>query len=234
MSDSAASSARKRPWARHELLRVAPAFWARALAARSDLKALPLLAGWPDRGWPVIVRRPMANESLDSVPIGVPLPPTDGKLRIALSIPETAVLERALPPSLWAVRRVADPAWRRTIDALVALGARLSFVPASFGSLLWQHQTGLRYLSWQSDLDLLWYAHHGRNIASLVAGIAAIERTAPTRIDGEIVLADDGAVNWCELLAAMNEGKSGDVLVKSIDIVRLVNVSQLLNLRRVA
>ena len=234
MSEGRASCARKRPWSRHELLRVAPGFWTRVLAARSDLKALPLLAGWPDRGWPVIVRRRIANESLGSVPIGVPLPPAEGKLRIALSIPETAVLERAPPPSLLTVKRVADPAWRRTIDALVALGARLSVVPASFGSLLWQHQTGLRYLSRQSDLDVLWYPLHGCNIASLVAGIAAVERTAPTRIDGEIVLADDGAVNWRELLAAMNEGKSSEVLVKSIDSVRLVNVSQLLNLRRVA
>jgi phosphoribosyl-dephospho-CoA transferase len=234
VSDGAASGAQNRPWSRHELLRVAPAFWTRVLAGRLDLKALPLLAGWADRGWPAIVRRRMANESVDSVPIGVPLPPANGKVRIALSIPETAVLERTPPPSLSTVKHVADPAWRRTIDALVALGARLSFVPASFGSLLWQHQTGLQYLSRQSDLDVLWYPRRDCDIASLVASIAAVERTAPTRIDGEIVLTDDSAVNWRELLTAMNARRSGEVLVKSIGGVRFVNVSQLLNLRRVA
>lgn len=54
------------------------------------------------------------------------------------------------------------------------------------------------------------------------------------RIDGEIVFADGSAVNWRELRAAVNGETSGAVMVKSIDQVRLANVSQLPNLRRAA
>jgi phosphoribosyl-dephospho-CoA transferase len=234
VSDSVATNARERPWGRHEILRIAPAFWTQAVAPRSHFAAVPLLQRWCKRGWPVIVRRRMVDERGGMLPIGVPLPPSAGKLRIALTVPEASVLERATPPPLAIVKHVADPVWRGTIIALIALGARLMISPASFGSLFWEYATGLRYLSRQSDLDVLWYAHRGCDIASLLTGVAAIERTAPMRIDGEVVFADGGAVNWRELLAVMSGEKPGGVLVKSIDGARLVNVSQLQNLRRAA
>lgn len=234
MSDSAAADIRQRPWSRHELLRIAPPLWRRALASRPELAAKPLVTSWADRGWPVIVRRRMVDERQDAVPVGVPLPQAAGKLRIALTVPDAAVLERSAPPPLSMVKRAADRTWWNAIDALVALGARLAVTPASFGSLLWEYRTGLSYLSDQSDLDVLWYAHRRCDLDSLLAGIAGIERTAPMRIDGEIVFADGDAVNWRELRAALDGETSGAVLVKSIDSVRLANVAQIASLRRAA
>lgn len=234
MCDSVAADIPERPWSRHELLRIAPPLWSQALASRPDLAAMPLLGGWADRGWPVIVRRRTVGERPDHVPLGVPLPPAAGKLRIALTVPEAAALERLPPAALSIVEPTADRTWWSAIDALVALGARLAVTPTSFGSLLWEHETGLRYLSGEFDLDVLLYAHRGCDLHSLLAGIAGIERTAPMRIDGEIVFADGSAVNWRELRAAVNGETSGAVMVKSIDQVRLANVSQLPNLRRAA
>ena len=234
MRNSVVASTRQCSWSRHDLLRVAPLFWARALAARPDLAAVPLLEGWSDRGWPVIVRRRTANERSDLVPVGLPLPPILRKQRIALSVPEAAVLERSLPPSLWTVKRAVHPGWWRTIDALVASGARFGVVPASFGSLLWQDRTGLQYLSRRSDLDVLWCIDGDSDVASLLGGIAAIERSAPMRIDGEVVFADGGAANWRELHHALKGDRSPEILVKWIDGVRLLNVFQLPDLQRVA
>jgi phosphoribosyl-dephospho-CoA transferase len=222
MSDACVIHPRERSWQRHELLAVAPSFW----RSQPAVAATPFLATWADNGWPVIVRRRMAGDGQDGVPVGVPLPPASGKMRIALTVPEQAVLERSPPPSLLAVSHAAEPAWGPTIRALVALGARYGVSPAAFGSLLWQDRTGLPYLSPRSDLDVLWPIRTDCEIGALVAGIAATERGAPMRIDGEVVFPDGEAVNWRELHIALNQDGPTEVLAKSICGVRLLDVSR--------
>jgi len=49
----------------------------------------------------------------------------------------------------------------------------------------------------------------------LLAGIAAIESTAPMRIDGELALLDGGAVSWRELAQALRHDGGQEVLVKT-------------------
>jgi phosphoribosyl-dephospho-CoA transferase len=226
MSDANAIHPRQRSWRRHELLTVAPSLWRSELASRPAVAAAPFVAAWADNGWPVVVRRRMAGDSPDGVPVGVPLPPAAGKMRIALTVPEQAVLERSSPPSLQAISHAADPAWEPTIRALIVLGARCGVSPAAFGSLLWQDRTGLPYLSPQSDLDVLWPIPADCGIGALVAGIAAAERGAPVHIDGEVVFPDGEAVNWRELHAALNQDGPRQVLAKSIGGVRLFDVSR--------
>jgi phosphoribosyl-dephospho-CoA transferase len=214
------------PWQRHDLLRVAPDAWASALAARPALAVVPLLTNWILRDWPVIVRRRMGGDDPALLPVGVPLPPAAGKQRVALTIAEEAVISRSKPVSLRAAACAADCAWEPTISRLIALGARHGVDPATFGSLMWQHLTGLEYLSAQSDLDVLWPVSVNCDLISLLAGIADAERDAPLRIDGEMVFPDGSAVNWRELHNALGRGPPAEVLAKTMDGVRLVNVAQ--------
>lgn len=209
-------------WQRHELLNVVPTAWAAALTAQS-LGGIPLLAAWADRRWPVTVRRRMEGEDIDMVPVGVQLPPAAGKFRFAVSIPRQAVIARAAPTSLRTVARTAKPTWQPTIGALLALGEGQGIEPAAFGSLHWEHHTALRYLSPTSDLDLIWPAHASCDIASLLDGIAQLERTAPMRIDGEIVFPQGAAANWRELHKALGDDGPAEVLVKTMDGVRVLN-----------
>ncbi len=211
------------PWRRHELLHVAPDVWASTLAHH------PVLAGeaWVDRGWPVIVRRRTEAEDPALVPIGLPLPPALGKRRVSLLLPPDGVLQRLAPPLLRAAAQVADPSWRSTIASLLVLGARAGVEPAAFGSLLWQHRTGLAYLSPHSDLDVLWPVPGGFDVISLVFSIAEIQRDAPLRIDGEIIFPDGTAVNWRELWNAYRAGDRAAVLAKSMEGVRLLDIASL-------
>jgi phosphoribosyl-dephospho-CoA transferase len=227
-----AMSAVKRPWRRHELVRIAPEAWAAVTAAVPV--APSLLLGWASAGWPAIVRRPTPGEPPDMVPIGVPLPPAEGKKRFCLTVPAIAITQRFSPPSLRTVAVVADRAWEPTISALIALGERNGVTPAAFGSLLWQYHTGLPYLSRQSDVDVLWPVQAGCQIRSLLAGIAAIERIAPMRIDGEVVFPDWRAVNRRELYNVLNQDKPAEVLVKSMGGVRLLDASRLPGSRQAA
>jgi phosphoribosyl-dephospho-CoA transferase len=99
--------------------------------------------------------------------------------------------------------------------------------PSAFGSLLWQHQTGLTYLSPHSDLDVLWAVPAGFDIYSLVFGIAEVQRDAPLRIDGEVVFSDGSAVNWRELWMAQRAAERASVLAKTMEGVRLLDFASL-------
>jgi len=215
------------PWRRHDLLHVMPEVWASAVAHCPSLADLPLLGAWADRGWPVIVRRRAEAEDPDLVPVGVPLPSAAGKRRVALLLSPEAVLQRSSPPLLRAAARVADPGWRSTIASLLAVGARTGVEPAAFGSLLWQHLTGLAYLSPHSDLDVLWGVPADFNVLSLVFSTAEIQRDAPLRIDGEVVFPDGSAVNWRELWNAFRAADPATVLAKTMEGVRLLNIASL-------
>ncbi len=216
------------PWRRHDLLHVAPDVWGSALAAhRPSLANLPLVRAWAHRGWPVIVRRRGEAEDPALVPVGVPLPPAAGKHRVALLIPHDGVLQRSPPPLLHAAARVADTGWRSTIASLLALGARTGVEPSAFGSLLWEHLTGLTYLSPRSDLDVLWSVPPRFDVLSLVFGIAEVQRDAPLRIDGEVVFPDGSAVNWRELWNAHRAADRTTVLAKTMEGVRLLDIASL-------
>jgi phosphoribosyl-dephospho-CoA transferase len=217
----------RRPWRRHDLLHVAPDVWASALAHTQPLADLPLLRTWADRGWPVIVRRRAEAEDPGLAPVGVPLPPAAGKRRVALLLPHNGVLHRSSPASLRAVASVADSGWRTTIASLLDLGERIGVEALAFGSLLWRHLTGLNYLTPRSDLDLLWQAPSGFDVLSLVSGIAEIQLDAPMRIDGEVIFPDDSAVNWRELSNACLTGGGAEVLAKTMEGVRLIDVASL-------
>jgi len=224
------------PWRRHELLHVAPDVWASALAQRPALADLPLLEHWAQREWPVIVRRRAEGEDPDLVPVGVPLPPAAGKCRVALVLPPGGILQRSYPPLLLrAAAKVADAGWQATIAALLVLGTRTGVEPSAFGSLLWEHLTGLAYLSPQSDLDVLWQVPADFDVLSLVFGIGQIQRDAPLRIDGEVVFPDGSAVNWRELWNAHRASHRGahwaedraTVLAKTMEGVRLLDIASL-------
>ena len=197
---------------RHDLLDVEPGAWRAVTADRADLAGVPHVAAWIENGHPLILRRPHPGEEPGRVPVGLPLPPRDGKGRIGLALPPEAVRPRR-PVRLSDARGACPPAWAGTVEAVLALGERHGLAPRPFGSLLWQSLTGLPYLSESSDLDLLWPTV-GAVPSGLLDGLAAIEAGAPMRLDGEILLPDGGGVNWRELHAA---GPSDDVLIKHRD-----------------
>ena len=65
------------------------------------LAADPLVRAWAERGWPLIVRRASPDEAdAGRVPLGLPLPPSAGKRRIALNAAADALATVGLLPAL--------------------------------------------------------------------------------------------------------------------------------------
>ena len=93
-----------------------------------------------------------------------------------------------------------------------------------FGSLAWRALTGLDYLTAGSDLDLLFPLPRESDLVRLTTDLAAIEATAPMRLDGELLRDDGASVNWRELHASARE-----VLVKTIRGVALLDANHFRN-----
>jgi phosphoribosyl-dephospho-CoA transferase len=186
----------------------------------------PLVGDWARRAWPVIVRRRMDGDLVDGVPAALPLPPCYGKRRIGFCFSSSAGVSAMPPVLLRDAASAAPPAWRATLASLLDLGESVSAPPRVFGALLWEHATGLPYLSPQSDLDLIWSVADARSAAGLVAGLRRLDAGSPVRLDGELELPDGGAVNWREF-SQVADAASDTMLIKTMDGVEVRNMAAL-------
>ncbi len=201
---------REPAWQRHHLVFLCPDGWHRLLDTRTDLSEEPLIVSWVDRGWPLIVRRADIAANSDGLSLGLPLPPSHGKRRVALILRPEDVVETRPPPLLDEARVVAPELWAGTLDRISALAASFGTPARVFGGLAWQWITGLPYLTATSDVDLLLPCATAAQIGAQTAGLASIAAAAPMRIDGELVRPDGAAVNWREM-----HGGADEILVKT-------------------
>ncbi|MCP3471572.1 malonate decarboxylase holo-[acyl-carrier-protein] synthase [Bradyrhizobium sp. CCGUVB1N3] len=190
---------------RHTMVKASAAGWTAAMNRYPGLAGEPTIEGWARAGRPLIVRRPTCSDTAGMIPLGLPLPPSHGKRRIAVSLAAADIVASAPPPLLADAAAAAPARWRDTIGLL------LDLLPETrtFGSLAWQHLTGLAYLSDGSDLDLLWPLSSAKQARTLPSEIARIANQAPMRLDGEIV-GHAGGVQWRELTGADED----EILVK--------------------
>jgi phosphoribosyl-dephospho-CoA transferase len=205
---------------RHDLVFVSPTAWRSFLESRAELADDALVAGWVDRGWPLIARR-LAPEEGHGVPLGLPLPPSAGKRRIGLLMDPVGIRSTARPPLLSAAFRVAPAAWIPTLRTLNHVATRLGVEARVFGSLAWCLLTGLNYLSVSSDLDFILSLPRPRDFPELMTELDSIDSAAPMRLDGEIVGDDGVGVHWRELHSGAR-----DVLAKTVGRPTLLNSAE--------
>jgi phosphoribosyl-dephospho-CoA transferase len=203
---------------RHRLLRLFPAAWDALLASHPDLSVRPWLEEWARHAWPLIVRRPLPGEA-GGVPVGLPLPLSAGKRRIALQVRFADIASVAQLPRLSDVMSVAPQSWLRTLGQLEELAQIYQVRCGVFGSLAWQRLTGLTYLGTGSDLDIVWTLPHRTAIKQFIANITEMESHAPMRLDGELRREDGAGVSWRELRSGAPE-----LAVKTMTDVRLCSV----------
>lgn len=209
---------------RHDLLRVLPATWDAMLVRYPHLGDLPLVTGWARQGWPVIVRRRLAADASGDIPAALPLPPAYGKRRIAFGFPGDADLQALPPVSLRDAAHAAPPEWQPLIDEIIQLGEAVEVMPRVFGSLLWQHTTGLSYIAAGSDLDLLWSGTNHASMRTLAGELQRLDEHGAVRIDGEIEMPDGAAFNWRELAERRDDDT---VLLKTMAGVELRAIGDL-------
>lgn len=201
---------------RHDLVRIDASHWRALVSSQTEDARAYWLHEWESCDWPVIIRRDDRKNEADGVAVGVPIPPSCGKLRIALNAPVAALKERLSAVSLADCRCAAPLHWIALLDHLEALGEATHIAPGVCGSLLWQHLTGLTYLHGASDIDVLWRVTSLSQAHAIANALPEIERRTGIRIDGEIVSARGWGLNWRELGT-----RALEILVKTRTTVQL-------------
>jgi phosphoribosyl-dephospho-CoA transferase len=202
------------PLRRHQLVRIRPAAWDALLVSRVDLSNEPLLRGWASSEWPLIVRRPMPGEAA-GLSLGLPLPPSAGKRRIAVQLQPADVMSVASLPSLYNVMHASPNAWLPCLRELTGLAKTYGIQAGVFGSLAWQRLTGLQYLGSGSDIDIAWALPPRDRIEFFLDDLTDIESRAPMRLDGELIRHDSAGVNWREV----RDGHADLALKTSTEVV---------------
>jgi phosphoribosyl-dephospho-CoA transferase len=194
---------------RHDLAFLSSTAWQKFLETRPDLTSDPLISGWVERGWPLVVGR-SSPDAASGLVLELPLPSSYGEERISVVMQPDDIIAVARPPKLSAAISVAPPSWRGTLAQIVVMAVRNGADVRVTGSLAWRMLTGLDYLTGESDVDLLISLPRGSDCTTMIAGLTALEATSPMRIDGEFVMQGGAAANWRELRTG-----NRDVLVKT-------------------
>lgn len=189
---------------RHNIVRVDATHWRTALAAPLTKQHAGLVDAWFALGHPAVVRRSGEEETRAAwtVALGIPLPLSNGKLRIPLLLAADAIVTIEPPPILESAISSAPVAWHGALRELDTAGKNEGIAFSVYGSLAWQYLTGERYVTEGSDIDLLWKPLNQRQAERGLALLSRWERNSGLRADGELRLPDDSCVSWRELLTA--------------------------------
>jgi phosphoribosyl-dephospho-CoA transferase len=178
-------------------------------AGSGDAEETALIETWLKAGHPAIVRR-SEIELRDYIALGIALPTRLGRRRIALQVPEQAVVKQAMPPRLADALICAPAEWQHGLQEIANDLAHLGADVHVYGSLGWQYLTGEIYLRPQSDIDLLIVPRENCDADSVLAAFAHYAQVETPRLDGEMIIGSDRAVAWRELLMP-----SENILVRS-------------------
>ncbi len=216
------------PLPRHTLVWPVTAAWNDLLAQAPDAGARVAIARSLAAAWPLVVRRvdPPAAPPPAEVAVGLPLPPAEGKRRLAFALQRRQVARHAPPLSLWRVAAALPSPWQRPLATLDRDAQALGVTLRVFGSAAWQALTGLAYLGEDSDIDLVFRPAAPAQLDATLALFDAWETRADRRVDAEIVFAGERAAAWREWRQA--DGADARVLVKSQAGVALVARADLL------
>lgn len=210
------------PLHRHQLAHLSADGWREVLAHDWDDALRACLTLWAERNFPLVVTRqrlPRRDPIEAPVSLGLAAPRQWGRRRLALEMAPSRIAWFGEFPRLADVVQELPRDARPGVAALGQALARLGVPARTYGSVAWQHITGLRYLHRRSDLDV-WLAVDGPEQADAAAHALGAHPPAPTRLDGELLFTDGRAVAWREWLA-WRAGSCRSLLVKRLDGVAI-------------
>lgn len=214
---------------RHNRIWLSSKGWQHACAA-VDAVHLSALQRWADNDWPLVVRRSDVGYEVETIAVGLALPPAahgGKKIRIPLSVHPTDIARHEAPLPFTGAVSALPAVWQQGFTALShdVTAAQLEF--RLYGSLALQAMTGLPYLTATSDIDVLFYPS---THAQLQEGLQLLTNYAQSLpLDGEIVFPSGHAVAWKEWVEAVKNPDKVKVMVKSMRTVSLLDVSALLS-----
>ena len=219
---------------RHSLVWLEPSGWRRVQASTTQhgVEIRDALARWQAADWPLVVRRAEPAQLTGQVAVGIALPPgtpAGTGPRIGVIVEDGDIRRSSAPVMLEAVLAQAPAHWRAALLALHLEWSEALPPLQVYGSLAWQHLTGMQFLRESSDIDLLFAPADRHALAQGIRLLCAHAASLP--LDGEIVFPGGVAVAWKEWHQATGTGRpapSAMVLTKAPANVALVSCISLL------
>jgi triphosphoribosyl-dephospho-CoA synthase len=186
----------------------------------SDHPDRAVIAKWIGSGRPVIVRRPGLAFGGEGVHCGIPLPPEHGKKRIAFIVPKNFIKRRDKLPGLEKCLQHLPPPQQLQMAGFLNACRENNFNPEVFGSLAWQHLTGLNYLHENSDIDLRFRIKNSIELEQLAAVLRLFSQPCGKLCDIELELWNGMAFSWREFI-----NDSPQIMIKTVNDVFLLKKS---------
>jgi phosphoribosyl-dephospho-CoA transferase len=207
--------------ARHSLVWLTVYGWTEAVdSARPEHREI--LAYWNERDLPLIVRRQSDLDPPGCLYLGLSLPPSLGKLRVPVTVSNSAAKEIRKPLLLSDVVFSAPVEWQIPLQDLVHRLTIGDICPQVYGAFAWQHLISNNYVHAQSDVDLLIKFDTAQMFEDFTRVVHDWEIVHGKSVDGELLFPNHDAIAWREV-----KGNSQRVLIKSATVARLVSRKEL-------
>jgi phosphoribosyl-dephospho-CoA transferase len=211
---------------RHDLVWLDPdTDLAECVASAEHIEAA---GNWIQQNWPLVVARQSDAAALQAgqMQLGFTLPSAPARSRIALRVPQAAIISYSRPLLLKDAIAYAPQSWRAPMSVVAEICAANAVVARVYGSLSTQAFTQKNYLDAASDMDVLFECSKDTQLHKLFAELQTLAGKSP-RLDGEISATNGWAVAWRELAAALQAQPPVKLLAKSYSETRLLSVEQL-------
>ncbi len=211
------------PLRRHQLAHLSAAGWRRVLGHGWDEEARDCIQHWAERDLPLVVTRQPASQSSGKQPIvlGLSAPAAWSRRQLTIHASLSAIGWIDEFPLLGKVLCELPRSTRPVLRALRAALAEHRLGARVYGSVGWQHLSGLDYLHAASDLDL-WIGVKSPEAADRAVTALQRHRAGGLRIDGELLLPDGSAVAWREW-SAWRAGQCSAMLVKRLHTANIAS-----------
>jgi phosphoribosyl-dephospho-CoA transferase len=211
---------------RHDLVWLDPDTDVKTLLVSDE--HVDIAGNWIQKSWPLVVARQSdeAARLAGHMQLGITLPSAPARTRVALRVPQAAIISYSRPLLLKDAIAYAPPAWREHLSAVSEICAAQAVVARVYGSLSTQAFTAKNYLDAASDVDVLFECSKETQLHKLFNGLHTLAEQTP-HLDGEILAPNGWAVAWRELAAALQAETPGKLLAKSYGEARLLTVDQL-------
>jgi phosphoribosyl-dephospho-CoA transferase len=217
---------------RHDLVWLDPDIDAAAYAVNAG--DIEFVCHWVSHNWPLVVaRQSVAASQSDLVArqagqmqLGFTLPSAPARKRVALRVPQAAIISYSRPLKLKDAIAYAPQEWRPHLTLVVEICASHAVEARVYGSLSTQAFTGQTYLDAASDVDVLFECSKDTELQKLFIELHSLKKHKP-HLDGEILATTGWAVSWRELAAALQAKAPVKLLAKSFCETRLLTLDQL-------
>lgn len=163
---------------------------------------------WFQKGFPGIVRRPCFSEE-KKICIGVPFPPSLGKLRLSCELPMEKIKTIKKPPTLMECQKAFPKDSSEALNKLQIALDEKKLSAYTVGSIAWETLTGISYVTENSDIDLLFIVESKKEFDSLDETLEKWHSEIKQKCDIEVMLSNGNGFLWKE-----HRQSNGEVLVK--------------------